>query len=130
MDYEEYKEDENGELTITNAKKMKNLQVDVLPCVIHECDGKEVSLNGWFNMYRRQKDGTATSMFRGRPLQGKTYKDTNFYLMKEDKLNEDALKATAKVTEFTNWVVQPLVEDRMTAFVEQVPALMAALHET
>ena len=33
MDYEEFKEEENGELTITNAKKMKNLQVDVLPCV-------------------------------------------------------------------------------------------------
>ena len=95
-------------------------------------------------MYRREKDGTATSMFRGRPLQGKTYRDANFYLMKEDKLNEDALKASAKVTEFTNWVVQvkrtspkqaiinfkPLVEDRMTAFVEQVPALVAAVHET
>ncbi|CAG5112710.1 Oidioi.mRNA.OKI2018_I69.chr2.g6893.t1.cds [Oikopleura dioica] len=105
MDYEEYKEDENGELTITNAKKMKNLQVDVLPCVIHECDGKEVSLNGWFNMYRRQRRNCYLDVPRP-PSQGKTYKDTNFYLMKEDKLNEDALKATAKVTEFTNWVVQ------------------------
>ena len=122
MDYEEYKEEENGEMTISNAKKMKDIQVDVLPCVyvkcfsnvaniskftsIDECDGKEVKLNSWFNMYRREHTGYSTSMLRGRPLQGKTFKDANFYLMKEDKLNEDALKTAAKVNTFTNWIVQ------------------------
>lgn len=59
-------------------------------------------------MYRKEENGTATSMFRGRPLQGKIYNDANFYLMKEDKLNEDALKTAAKVTSFTNWIVQVL----------------------
>ena len=57
-------------------------------------------------MYKKEENGTATSMFRGRPLQGKIYNDANFYLMKEDKLNEDALKTAAKVTSFTNWIVQ------------------------
>ena len=33
MNYEEFKEEEHGELTISNAKKMKEIQVDVLPCV-------------------------------------------------------------------------------------------------
>ena len=33
MNHEEFKEEEHGELTISNAKKMKNIQVDLLPCV-------------------------------------------------------------------------------------------------
>merc|ERR1719362_1903051 len=57
-------------------------------------------------MYRKENNKTATSMFRGRPLQGKIYKDANFYLMKEDVETRNLVFwCCGCVDEHGDWVV-------------------------
>jgi len=62
-----------------------------------------------FNTTMRESDGTKTALFRGRPLQADTRTDLNMFLVKSDPVNENTLKATAKVAELTNWQVQDRV---------------------
>merc|ERR1712126_447903 len=122
-------EEQTEKLKFSESKEMKNISVQRFPCQIDCPDGTPVDVKTWFNPTIREMESGSTALFRGRPLQGKTHQEGNFYLVKQDPSKEDVLMAVAKVDKITDWQVQPAVDDKFSNFATVVPAILSALHD-
>lgn len=72
-----------------------------LPCIIDCDDGTEIARQDYFVPTLREKNGTKSTLFRGRPLEGLTETNLNMVVIKEDKANP----GTLKVNQFRNSLV-------------------------
>ena len=79
--------------------------------------------------HREASDGSKTALFRGRPLVGSGQTDLNMFLVRPDPVAEATLKATAVVTELTNWQVDPILDDKFDNFIRVMPELLSVLHD-
>merc|ERR1712025_911516 len=122
-------DEETQQLKFAESKDMKSISVQRFPCQIGCPDGTPVDINTWFNPTIRKTESGNTALFRGRPLEGKTHQEGNFYLVKQDPSKEDVLTAVAKVDKITNWQVHPAVDDKFNNFANVVPEILSALHD-
>lgn len=51
------------------------------------------------------------------------------FLVRPDPVAEATLKATAVVTELTNWQVDPILDDKFDNFIRVMPELLSVLHD-